>query len=306
LLSHPHPTASGPRGRFRDSTTTNTKESHGQGRHAHGEGKEDAGHVRQLAAEDVQRRQEADRAGRHGQEARGREARTVGRSQEVLSETPPVLGWQASGLLFENCNCTVVCPGHTHFSQNCTHERCVGFWAIRIDTGVWREARSDGSSDEVDLAGTRAVIIYDAPQRMIDGGWTEVLVLDESSSEPQRRALDQIFTGRAGGPWEVLGRFVERRPPNRVAAIQIDDEDALKRVAVEGLLEGVIEPIRGRDRNTPVTFQNMFNQIHAPEQVIARGSSRCASDGVSFDNKESHGLWSRFSWKVDTPPATGM
>jgi hypothetical protein len=209
--------------------------------------------------------------------------------------------WEASGLLFENCNCTVVCPGHTHFSQNCTHERCVGFWAVRIDAGSWRHSDSTETAPAVDLAGTRAVIIYDAPQRMIDGGWTEVIVLDESSSPAQRDALEQILTGRAGGPWEVLGRFVTERPPTRVAPIRIDDEDALKRVAVEGLLEGVIEPIRGRDRGQPVTFHNMFNQIHAPDQVIARGSSNWSADGVSFDNKESHGLWSRFTWKVDAP-----
>src|SRR5262249_59594081 len=28
--------------------------------------------------------------------------------------------WWARGLLFENCSCTLVCPGHLHFSQNCT------------------------------------------------------------------------------------------------------------------------------------------------------------------------------------------
>ena len=37
--------------------------------------------------------------------------------------------WWARGLIFENCSCTLVCPGHVHFSQPCTHERCVGYWA---------------------------------------------------------------------------------------------------------------------------------------------------------------------------------
>jgi hypothetical protein len=63
-------------------------------------------------------------------------------------------------------------------------------------------------------------------------------------------------------------------------------------------MEGFVEPIRGRDRTQPVTLQNMFNQIHAPEQVVARGSSRYRDGSVSFENEGTHGLWSRFRWKV--------
>ena len=201
-----------------------------------------------------------------------------------------MIGWRASGLLFENCNCTVICPGHTHFTQKCTHERCLGFWAIRVDAGAW---------GDVPLTGLRAVVAYDSPQRMMDGGWTEVVIVDASADAAQREAMDAILSGRAGGPWEVMGRFVERRLPTRFERIRIDDLDVLKRVAVEGLLEGSIEPIRGRDRSRPVTFQNMFNQIHATEQVIARGSSRYDDGVLSFKNEGSHGLWSRFTWKVD-------
>lgn len=43
--------------------------------------------------------------------------------------------WWAKGLLFENCNCQVVCPGHVSFKQLCTHERCLGHWSIHIEEG---------------------------------------------------------------------------------------------------------------------------------------------------------------------------
>ncbi len=205
-------------------------------------------------------------------------------------EPDPAVAWNASGLLFENCNCTVICPGHTHFSQNCTHERCLGFWAIRFDEGRWGEA---------DLSGVRAVVAYDTPQRMIDGGWTEALIVDVSASQDQRTAVESILSGRSGGPWAVLDQFVERRLPTRFQKVELDDEEGVKRVAVEGLLEGAVEPIRGRDRSRPVTLQNMFNQIHGPEQVVARGGSRYDDGTVSFDQGGTHGLWSRFSWRVD-------
>jgi len=48
-------------------------------------------------------------------------------------------GWSARGLLFENFNCTAVCPGHVHFSQPFNHEVCHGFRAVRV-----REGRAGG------------------------------------------------------------------------------------------------------------------------------------------------------------------
>ncbi len=201
----------------------------------------------------------------------------------------PIVTWNASGLLFENCNCQVVCPGHVHFSQRCTHERCVGFWAIRFDAGRFAEA---------DLAGARAVVAYESPRLMIDGGWTEALIVD-APTPTQRDAVEAILTGRAGGPWEVLDRFVERRLPTRHRPVAIEDAEALKGVAVEGLLSATVEPIRGRDRGRPVTFQNMFNQIHAPEQVVARGGGHYDDGVIRFDNEGTHGLWSSFDWRVE-------
>src|SRR6476646_6202953 len=105
--------------------------------------------------------------------------------------------WWARGLIFENCSCTLVCPGHMHFSQNCTHERCRGFWAVRFDAG---------SFGTTPLAGAKAVIAFDTPQRMIDGGWTETVIIDDGASPDQRAALEALLCGQAGGPWEKLAQ----------------------------------------------------------------------------------------------------
>ncbi len=197
--------------------------------------------------------------------------------------------WRARGLLFENCNCTLVCPGHMHFEQRCTHERCKGYWAIRVD---------DGEYDGTSLAGAKAVVMFDSPQRMIDGGWTEVLLLDEAASTAQRHALEEILSGRAGGPWAVLARFVARRLDTRVVPIAMAADETSKRVTIPGLLEAAITNIRGRDKSRPVMFDNSFNQIHAPSQVLATGSTRYDDGTIAIDNEQSHGLSSTFEWVV--------
>jgi hypothetical protein len=199
------------------------------------------------------------------------------------------VAWWAWGLLFENCNCQLVCPGHMHFDQHCTHERCLGYWAFRFD---------EGEFDGVPLGGTKAVIAYDCPRHMIEGNWIETILIDDQASPAQRDALETILTGRAGGPWEVLARFVGERLPTRYVPIQMTDEGKAKAVVVEGLLDGRIEGIRGRDRTKPVTFENIFNQIHAPSQVIAKGDTQYDDGRIVVNNEGTHALYSTFSWSV--------
>jgi hypothetical protein len=199
--------------------------------------------------------------------------------------------WWAKGLLFENCSCQLVCPGHIHFDQLCTHERCRGYWAFQFDDGEAASAR---------LAEQRVVIAFDSPRRMIDGGWTQIMFVDEGASRDQRNALESVFRGELGGPWEILGKFVSERLPTRYVPIEMATATATKTVTIPGVLEATVERIRGKDRSEPVTFENIFNQIHSSSQVIAFGDSRYDDGVIRFDTKRTHGLWSQFDWNVST------
>ncbi len=197
--------------------------------------------------------------------------------------------WWVKGLLIENCNCQIVCPGHVHFDQLCTHDRCLGYWAIRID---------EGQLGDVDLTDVRAIVSYDSPQHMIDGDWTERLIIDESASPAQRDAIERILTGAAGGPWAVLARFVGTQLPTRYLPIRIEDDGKRKRVVVEGVLDASVEAIRGKDRADTVRIENMFNQIHASSQVVARGSTAYDDGEIRVVTENTHGLFSNFDWSA--------
>lgn len=201
----------------------------------------------------------------------------------------PIGPWYARGLLFENCSCTLVCPGHVHFSQGCTFDRCIGYWAVRFD---------EGEIDGVNLAGAKAVVAFDSPKHMIEGGWTQVLILDPGTGEAQRAQVERILRGEAGGPWAVLARFVAERRPTLVAEVTVEDEGRSKRVRVEGLMDARVEAIKGRDKSREVTFENMFNQIHPPSQVLALGSTTFDDGVIRIGTESSHALYSRFEWRV--------
>ena len=208
----------------------------------------------------------------------------------MSTPTSSPASWWAKGLIFENCSCQLVCPGHVHFDQLCTYQRCVGYWAIRFD---------EGEFGGVSLGGTRAVIAYDSPQHMIEGNWIEVIMIDEAAAEEQRRAVESILSGDAGGPWAVLARFVGKRLGTRYLPIHISEEDKTKKVLIDGLLDAGIEEVRGLDRSTPVTFENMFNEVHPPSQVIARGSTRYDDGEIVVNTDGTHALYSNFSWSVN-------
>ncbi len=153
--------------------------------------------------------------------------------------------WWARGLFFENCNCQIVCPGHVSFKQLCTHERCFGHWSVHIEEGAF---------GDISLSDLNVVILYDCPQKMFEGGWTELLIVDVRGTEAQRCAIETILTGKAGGPWVILSRFVSRRLKSRFLPIHFDGQGRKKRMWVDGLFDTTIENILGQYRNFDVVI----------------------------------------------------
>ena len=64
------------------------------------------------------------------------------------------------------------------------------------------------------------------------------------------------------------------------------------------MLQTTVTPIRGRDRSRPVRFENIFNQIHAPTQVLATGDTTYDDGVIVVANERTHGLYSNFEWMV--------
>lgn len=196
--------------------------------------------------------------------------------------------WWAEGFLCENCNCTSVCPGHISFHQRCTHDRCLGYWAIRIDQGWW---------GDVELAGCHAFIMNDGPQIMIEGGWRQEIYLDEDTSAAQREALEAIFTGRAGSGWAVLATMIAERWGPYVVPIRIEERSKGFAVSAGSVAQSSAEWIKGVDRSRPVMLQNIFNQIHGTEHGLALGATVHGGERIQACFEGTHAIWSRFSWR---------
>jgi hypothetical protein len=201
--------------------------------------------------------------------------------------TNPV-SWWAKGLLFENCNCQIVCPGHFHFSQLCTYERCLGYWGICFD---------EGDFDGVSLAGIKAIIIYDTPQHMASGDWILTTYIDEQASAAQQTAFEKIVCGEANGPWKILAQFARERKPTRRVAITFSDDGREKKLSAGDFFRSTVSWLRGRNKEQEVRLENSFNQIHDSTQVMDMGSTDYTDAPYQLHTKNTHSLHSRFSWQ---------
>ena len=107
------------------------------------------------------------------------------------------------------------------------------------------------------------------------------------------------FSGRAGGPWQVLGRFVARQLATRFVPMQFEDAGREKRLTIPELFATTVTAIRGADGAGDAVLSNLHNVIHGPMHTLARGRTRCTDPRLGFSVDGTHGLYSYFSWKVD-------
>lgn len=132
---------------------------------------------------------------------------------------------------------------------------------------------------------------------MYEGNWTQAIYIDERADDDQRRLLEEIFTGEAGGVWEVLAQFIGKRMETRYAPIRFQEDGKRKSMQIEGMLETHAENLRGADKGKPVLAYNMINRIHGNPQTLALGSTHFEDHGISLVTRDTHAIISEFSWR---------
>ena len=198
--------------------------------------------------------------------------------------------WTAVGDLFEGCNCNLLCPCHVSFRQAPTNGHCDTIWAVTIEQG-----RYGG----VGLAGLSVAIFLHCPgPTMVEGDWTAVMLLDDRSSPEQDAALRTIFSGEAGGPWQIMCQFyrdgkyhaIERTPLEMTVDGRTRTVNAPDRLFLE------MQTLRGADQVGVVTINNLRNVIHGDEHVLGRSNFKVEDESMTWEYQGKHGLYSKFKW----------
>ena len=97
------------------------------------------------------------------------------------------------------CNCDWGCP--CNFNAKPTNGSCEGTWGLHITSGTCGDLKLDG----LKLAWSGRW-----PGAVHEGRATAKLFIDETASEEQRNALEDIFKGRLDGmPWSIIAATVD-------------------------------------------------------------------------------------------------
>jgi hypothetical protein len=203
--------------------------------------------------------------------------------------------WRIEGEYLENCNCTVLCPcllgprnAHGGAAARPTEGHCDVPMVFQITRGAF---------GKVDLAGTHAALAIYTPGAMGDGNWSLGVYVDERASAPQRDALEQIFSGRAGGVLGRIGALVTERLPTRTASIEFGMEGRRRWARVGGgVLDCELEGIEGREPGTPSWIDNVKHPVSSRLAAARAVRGVYRDHGRLWDNTGRNGHYSSFVW----------
>jgi hypothetical protein len=110
-----------------------------------------------------------------------------------------VPSWWMRGDWFDVCSCNIACP--CEFAQPPTNNHCEGVLAYHIREGDYGGTRLDGLNA---LAVSEFTGNIWTGQAKVSMGF----FLDERANDPQRHALQMVFSGQAGGFMENFAKLI--------------------------------------------------------------------------------------------------
>lgn len=202
--------------------------------------------------------------------------------------------WHVSGDWFDVCKCNVPCP--CIFAQTPTYGDCDGVLAYHIKKGRYGETPLDGLN---------ALFVASFKGNIWAGETkaTMAFFLDERADEKQRKALEMIFTGKAGGFMAEFAKLVGENRGLSFAPIEFEvaDDLAYWRAEIPGKVVAKAEALTG-----PMTPKGKRVQLlNAPGSEVGPGTvatwGRAVADdvdaaGFKWDWKERSSKHIPFNW----------
>ena len=197
----------------------------------------------------------------------------------------PYVDWRIRGPEMTTCNCDWGCP--CQFNALPTRGDCRAVAAMRID---------EGHFGDVDLSGLKWAALFAWPEAIHFGHGEALIVIHESADAAQREALLTILSGGETEPgatiFSVFATTLDKvhEPVFLPIDFEADMERRTGRIAVAGLVETRIEPIRN-----PVTGAEHRARVAMPDgfeyKVAEYASGAAEADGPipqSWSGRHAH------------------
>ena len=184
--------------------------------------------------------------------------------------------WSLEAEFIQACNCDYGCP--CEFSAPPTLGFCEGMGAWRIDHGAYGDVKLDG-------LGVGFAAHW--PKAIHEGNGTCGLMFDERATPPQREALLEICSGKAGGmPFEIIVTTFSKILDPLYVPFQFNFNGRNSSVKVGKAMDVALEPIKN-----PVTGQPESVRVQHATGFVFKEAECVSAAKMNVDAGEL-----KFSW----------
>ena len=142
--------------------------------------------------------------------------------------------WSMVGQYFEACNCNVACP--CVFLSDPTEGFCTVMLAYHIERG---------NSGTHSLDGMNFALAVFCRGNMLSNKWEAAVYLDRRANESQRKALETIVSGQAGGVFAALAPFITKVHGVRSVPIEFHVDGAVRSMKIPDIAEVRVRSLPG-------------------------------------------------------------
>ncbi|MCI4352607.1 MAG: DUF1326 domain-containing protein [Thermoplasmata archaeon] len=191
--------------------------------------------------------------------------------------------WSMKGEYFEACNCDVACP--CVFLSDPTQDTCTVLLGYHVEKG---------KSGTHSLDGLSFAIAAFCRGNMLKNKWEGAIYLDQHATEVQRRALETILTGQAGGVFGVLAPFFGKVHGIRSVPIEFHVDGKKRSMKIPGVAEMRVQALTTSDGKEVKITNAPFGA--AADVSVAKSERLIVTDyGWKWDVAEKNSFFAPFS-----------
>lgn len=209
-----------------------------------------------------------------------------------MSSAATTTSWQLSGDYFENCNCDIVCPCLFSAGPQMTAQPTAGACEVAFGFHI-----DHGHYGDVALDGLNASLTARTPGAMGAGNWAVALYLDERADEPQRQALQAIFTGQVGGIMGALAPLISTVLGIKTVPITFHKDGMKRSLEIPGVASLAVHavPSGAPDKEIWAINAHPF-QPAGVSMAVGDSGSTWEDYGMRWDNSGKNAHYAPITW----------